>query len=213
MRKLLTGISGWSDAPWLPIIRNLAGFQLTEYEADRFVAPDKPVVGVSWQDAVAFCDRLAERTGRPYRLPSEAEWEYACRAGTTTPFYFGKTLADELANYNASETYADGPEGEYRKELTSVNYFGLANAFGLSDMHGNVLEWCQDHWHDNYEGAPKDGSAWLSSDERENRVLRGGSWDDFPWFCRSAYRLNNPPGNRTYNLGFRVCCSAPRALQ
>ncbi|MGF1522329.1 MAG: formylglycine-generating enzyme family protein [Leptolyngbyaceae cyanobacterium] len=185
----------------------------TKYEADRFVAPDKPVVGVSWQDAVAFCDRLAERTGRPYRLPSEAEWEYACRAGTTTPFYFGKTLSDELANYDASETYAGGPEGEYRNALTPVNYFGLANAFGLSDMHGNVLEWCQDHWHSNYEGAPTDGSAWLSSDESKSHILRGGSWVYFPRYCRSAYRNTNRPGVRYDVIGFRVCCSAPRALQ
>ncbi|MEL6384159.1 MAG: formylglycine-generating enzyme family protein [Cyanobacteria bacterium J06626_18] len=185
----------------------------TDYKADRFVAPDKPVVGVSWQKAVAFCDRLAELTGRPYRLPSEAEWEYACRAGTTTPFYFGKTLTDELANYDASKPYAGGPEGEYRNKPTPVNYFGLANAFGLSDMHGNVLEWCQDHWHSNYEGAPKDGSAWLSSDENESRIFRGGSWGNYPWNCRSASRGTYRPVNRDNFIGFRVCCSAPRALQ
>jgi formylglycine-generating enzyme required for sulfatase activity len=182
----------------------------TQYDAERFVAPDKPVVGVTWHDAVAFCDRLAQRTNRPYRLPSEAEWEYACRAGTTTAFYFGKTITPEVANYNGTSAYADGPTGEYRNELTPANYFGIANAFGLSDMHGNVLEWCQDHWHENYEGVPKDGTAWLSSDESTGRVLRGGSWFDVPRDCRSAYRYRYGPGLDYYDVGFRVCCSAPR---
>ena len=176
----------------------------------RFKGADRPVERVSWDDAVEFRDRLAQHTKRPYRLPSEAEWEYACRAGTKTPFYFGKTLTSEVANYRATSTYADGPEGDYRGETTPVNELGIANAFGLSDMHGNVLEWCQDHWHNNYEGAPTDGSAWLSSEERNLRVLRGGSWSSDPWYCRSAYRGRYEPGLRDVSLGFRVCCSAPR---
>jgi len=183
-----------------------------EEDADRFVAPNKPVINVSWDDAVAFCDRLAELTGRPYRLPTEAEWEYACRAGTTTPFYFGKTITTEVANYNGEYTYAGGPEGEYRNALTTVDHFGIANAFGLSDMHGNVWEWCQDSWHDSYEGAPEDGSARVK-DGSDLRVRRGGSWYNNPTFCRSAFRNDNDADIRIDGVGFRVVCAAPRPLQ
>ncbi|MFN9955366.1 MAG: formylglycine-generating enzyme family protein, partial [bacterium] len=94
-------------------------------------------------------------------LPSEAQWEYACRAGTTTPFAFGETLTDEQANYRASETYGKGPKGAYREQTTPVGMFP-ANGWGVQDMHGNVWEWCLDQWHGNYEGAPEDGSAWLA---------------------------------------------------
>ncbi|QZZ21988.1 formylglycine-generating enzyme family protein [Leptothermofonsia sichuanensis E412] len=171
-----------------------------------------PVEQVSWYEAVEFCARLEKHTNRPYRLPTEAEWEYACRAGTTTPFHFGKTLTDELANYDASVAYADGPIGEYRQETTPVDYFGIANAFGLSEMHGNVFEWCQDHWHNNFNGAPTDGSAWLTRNENATRVIRGGSWIIYPRDCRSAYRDLNDPVNRSDFIGFRVCCSSPRTL-
>jgi formylglycine-generating enzyme required for sulfatase activity len=180
------------------------------YDTDRFVAPNKPVVGVSWDDAAEFCDRLAKQTDRPYRLPSEAEWEYACRAGTTTPFYFGKTLTTEVANYNGDYTYADGPKGEYRKGTTPVDHFGIANAFGLSDMHGNVWEWCQDPWHENYDGAPTDGSAWIEGGDSSYRVIRGGSWYIYPRLCRSAYRNIYDPAYRDFSYGFRVCCASPR---
>jgi formylglycine-generating enzyme required for sulfatase activity len=184
----------------------------TQYDSDRFVALDKPVVGVSWHDAVEFCNRLEKQSGRPYRLPSEAEWEYACRAGTKTPFYFGKTLTTEVANYHGNYTYADGPKGDYRNETTPVDHFGIGNAFGLSDMHGNVWEWCADHWHNNYEGAPTDGSAWVTDDDKANRVWRGGSWYFNPRNCRSAYRIDYAPDFTSYFLGFRVVCSAPRTL-
>jgi formylglycine-generating enzyme required for sulfatase activity len=183
-----------------------------EEDADRFAAPNNPVINVSWEDAISFCDRLAELTGRPYRLPSEAEWEYACRAGTTTPFYFGKTLTTEVANYNGESTYADGPQGEYREALTPVDHFGIANAFGLSDMHGNVREWCQDVWHGSYKGAPVDGSAWMDSEKQEKRrVTRGGSWFSNPSDCRSAYRYYDDADFRFNFIGFRVVCAAPRA--
>jgi formylglycine-generating enzyme required for sulfatase activity len=159
-----------------------------------------------------FCARISVHTGRQYRLPTEAEWEYACRAGTTTPFHFGETISSELANYQGSTIYADGPMGEDATETTPVDHFGIANAFGLSDMHGNVFEWCQDHWHSNYEGAPTDGSAWLADDDEGSRVYRGGSWCFNPWYCRSASRLNFEPGFDSDILGFRVVCSAPRTL-
>jgi formylglycine-generating enzyme required for sulfatase activity len=155
-----------------------------------------PVERVSWYDAVEFCARLGTHTSRPYRLPTEAEWEYACKAGTMTPFYFGKTLNSELANYDASVVYNNGSTGQYRLKTTTVDSFGIANAFGLSDMHGNVWEWCLDYWHDNYEGAPADGSAWLTENENSNRVNRGGSWYSDPGNCHSACRSNSDPGNR-----------------
>jgi len=167
----------------------------------------RPVEQVSWLDAMEFCHRLSQRTGRHYTLASEAQWEYACRAGTTTPFAFGATLSAELANYNATSTYGDGPKGEYRVQTTPVGLFP-ANAWGLHDMHGNVLEWCLDHWHDSYEGAPSDGSAWLtpSASEEEPRLLRGGSWSDLPRYCRSAYRDRLRPDIADGGVGFRVVC-------
>lgn len=184
------------------------------YDKDRFVSPNKPVVGMSWHDSADFCDRLAEITGRPYRLPTEAEWEYACRAGTTTPFHFGKTLTTEVANYDGNYTYANGPKGEFRNGTTSVDCFGIANAFGLSDMHGNVSEWCQDYWHENYENAPTDGTAWIEGGNPSYRVRRGGSWFFEPAFCRSAYRDDfGLPELSDSHIGFRVCCSAPFAFQ
>ena len=168
---------------------------------------DRPVTNVSWYDAVEFCTRLSQKTGRTYRLPSEAEWEYACRAGTTTPFHFGKRITIELANHNRSYN----PK-EVHRPTTPVGSFGVANDFGLYDMHGNVSEWCADHWHDSYEGAPTDGSAWLDDNEnryRLRRLLRGGSWLHLPVYCRSACRVDFFPGNRrTRSFGFRVVCEA-----
>jgi formylglycine-generating enzyme required for sulfatase activity len=176
----------------------------------QFPGHDRPVEQVSWEEAVEFCDRLSAHTERIYRLPTEAEWEYACRSGTTTPFHFGKTITPELTNYNGNYIYNNSPQAEYRGETTPVDHFGIANAWGLSDMHGNVWEWCQDHWHDNYEGAPIDGSAWLSEDENNARIIRGGSWDFTPRYCRSATRYNSFP-RFTFNvIGFRVVCDAPR---
>ncbi|MEM9212920.1 MAG: formylglycine-generating enzyme family protein [Cyanobacteria bacterium P01_F01_bin.150] len=180
----------------------------SEFKGDRL-----PVENVSWDDAVEFCQRLSQNTGLNYRLPTEAEWEYACRAKTTTPFHFGKTITTEYANYRGTDdeygnsgSYGGGPKGGYREETTSVGSFEVTNHFGLADMHGNVWEWCQDHWHDNYKDAPSDGSAWLGNTPQSinMRVIRGGSWLDRPWYCRSAYRGRNPPGLRHLNLGFRV---------
>jgi formylglycine-generating enzyme required for sulfatase activity len=167
---------------------------------------------VTWHDAIEFCARLSKQTGREYRLPSEAEWEYACRAGTTTPFHFGETITTDLANYDGTRTYGSGPNGQYRKQTTEVGSFKVANAFGLYDMHGNVWEWCLDHWHENYNGAPADGSAWVTGGNASRRVLRGGSWNNGPGNCRSAHRSRFEPGNRDSNLGFRVVCSSAWTL-
>jgi len=179
----------------------------------QFSGSTRPVEKVRWDEAVEFCDRLSAHTGRTYRLPSEAEWEYACRAGITTPFHFGETITPELANYDGTKIYNDGSKGEYRASTTSVEHFEIANPFGLCDMHGNVWEWCQDHWHDTYKGAPTDGSAWLSKNEDARRVRRGGSWAFLPVLCRSAYRISFNPRGTSYLIGFRVVCSSPRTLQ
>lgn len=179
-----------------------------------FEGSNRPVERVSWNNAVAFCEKFSQRTGKNYRLPSEAEWEYACRAGTTTPFHFGDTITTDLANYDGYDTYGQEPEGVYREKTTKVGSFGVANNFGLYDMHGNVWEWCQDHWHINYEGAPTNGSAWLNNEEGNNgKLLRDGSWDDSPEHCRSSSRRSSSHYYHntldSYNdyIGFRVVCS------
>jgi formylglycine-generating enzyme required for sulfatase activity len=138
-------------------------------------------------------------------LPSEAQWEYACRAGTTKPFSFGDTLTAELANYNANYTYGEGPKGETRGQTTNVGMFP-ANLWGLQDMHGNVWEWCLDHFHDSYQGAPANGSAWLKGRDESTRLMRGGSWVSVPGLCRSAYRNGSHPDLQHVSVGFRVCC-------
>ncbi|NES19365.1 MAG: SUMF1/EgtB/PvdO family nonheme iron enzyme [Symploca sp. SIO3E6] len=177
-----------------------------------FKGKDLPVEQVSWYDAVEFCARLSQKTGREYRLPSEAEWEYACRAGETRPFHFGETITTELANYNCKYTYGFGPKGKYRKKTTPVGSFKVANGFGLYDMHGNVWEWCTDHLHGNYQGAPTDGNSWLIDNENHSRMLRGGSWGNGPRYCRSAGRYHFGPDNRDYGIGFRVVCFAAWTL-
>ncbi len=165
----------------------------------------RPVEQVSWSESVEFCQKLSQKTGRNYRLPSEAEWEYACRAGTTTPFYFGETITPELVNYNGELPYAQAPQGLNREVTTNVGQFP-PNAFGLYDMHGNVWEWCSDAWHDNYIGAPTDGSSWevWTSLVTFVRVLRGGSWSYYAANCRSAARLSYPIFSAYGHIGFRV---------
>ena len=172
-----------------------------------FKGDNRPVERVGWNDAVAFCEKLSQKTGKKYRLPSEAEWEYACRAGTTTPFYFGESITLDLVNYNGNYTYASAPKGKYRQQTTDVGTFP-PNSFGLYDMHGNLWEWCQDDYKNNYINAPTDGSALTSPSWWSGKLLRGGSWLNNPGNCRSAYR------NDTYDLdygsdtfGFRVVCS------
>jgi len=177
-----------------------------------FKGANRPVEQVSWNDAVEFCRRLSKATGREYRLPSEAEWEYACRAGTTTPFHFGETITTDLANYNGNYNYGSGSKGQYREQTTDTGSFP-ANTFGLHDMHGNVWEWCQDTWHENYNGAPTDGSAWVYENANQNRrILRGGSWDGNPGDCRSASRLDYSPDFNDDYIGFRVVCEFPRTF-
>jgi len=198
---------------------------------------ERPVEQVSWQDAVKFCQRLSKQTRKEYRLPTEAEWEYACRAGTTTAFHFGETVTSNLANYCSNDAYVNEKKGEYRGRTIPVGSFP-PNVFSLYDMHGNVWEWCEDDWHGSYHNAPKDGTAWLEdihsnrisvrqfslrkmsqhlidrllkrkslSKNSNKKVIRGGSWVSFPLGCRSAVRLNFSRNARGGNLGFRVVCA------
>ena len=209
-----------TQAQW----RIVAGFPQEQRELKQepsgFKGDNRPAEKINWFDAVEFCARLSKKTGRHYRLPTEAEWEYACRAGTNSPFHFGETITTDIANYRGTDeegygwkgNYGEGPKGEYRKETTSVDKFVYANAFGLCDMHGNVWEWCEDYWHENYEKAPSDGRAWLTDRDGNYRVLRGGSWFYNPLYCRCARRLRYNPDYSLNNLGFRVVCEAPRTL-
>ena len=205
----------WREvAGWEQIERGLASdpskFKEDYEEIDRWT---RPVDSISWEEAREFCSRLTNRTKRQYRLPTESEWEYACRAGTTTSFHFGETISTELANYrgidnesfNWKGSYGRGSKGIYREQTTPVKYFKIANDFGLSDMHGNLFEWCEDDWRDNYEQAPHDGSAWLS-EHSSNKVIRGGSWALNPALCRSAFRYFFSHNAHYSNIGCRIVC-------
>jgi formylglycine-generating enzyme required for sulfatase activity len=160
-----------------------------------------PVETVSWDDCQEFIKKLRDKNKKLYRLPTEAEWEYACRAGTKTPFHFGETISTDQANYNGDFTYGDGKEGVYRKKTTPVGSFP-ANAWGLHDMHGNVWQWCED-WYADYP--QKDVVDPQGPEKGKGRVLRGGSWDAIPGNCRSAPRHGFEPGRRLSSIGFRLC--------
>jgi formylglycine-generating enzyme required for sulfatase activity len=165
----------------------------------------RPVIDVSWEKAKAYVNWLSARTGKTYRLLSEAEWEYAARAGTTTTFYTGDSLSPRAANYDGSED-GSGPSDVNRKKTMPVGSFP-PNAFGLHDMHGNVIEWVEDCWHDDYTAAaPSDGSAWLEG-HCEGRVMRGGSWEDSQTELRSAARLGEFKDQSSNSDGFRVARS------
>jgi formylglycine-generating enzyme required for sulfatase activity len=166
-----------------------------------------PVESVSWEEATEFCRKLGAREGKPYRLPTEAEWEYACRAGTTTPFHFGSTLNGDNANVDGRYPYGTMTKGRYLERPTDVGSY-RANAFGLHDMHGNVWEWCSD-WYDEdyYSTSAASGPDPTGPSEGSYRVYRGGSWDDYAAGCRSAYRYGYAPTRRWDDLGFRLALS------
>lgn len=181
----------WRLVANLPKVARELSRKPSYIEGDRL-----PVDQVSWEDANEFCNRLTQSTGRRYRLPTEAEWEYACRAGTTSLFHFGDKLVPDLANYRISSVDAmAGP--------APVGSKGVANRFGLFDMHGNVQEWCADTWHPNYKGAPSDGRAWEGGDAN-SRVLRGGAWTSEALACGSPVRVKGSVTLRARSIGFRV---------
>jgi formylglycine-generating enzyme required for sulfatase activity len=214
--QFLMGRYPVTQAQW----RVVAGYKKSERDLDpnpsRFEGDNHPVEKVSWEEAQEFCQRLSVHSGKDYRLPSEAQWEYACRAGTTTPFHFGEMLTPELANYQTASSYNGSPTTEYRGETTDVGSFP-ANEWGLHDMHGNVWEWCEDDWHGSYANKPEalkqaGNTSWTSAETESRKVLRGGSWLYYPRYCRSADRFNGSRDFRSVNFGFRVCCVPPRIL-
>lgn len=185
----------WAEvAHWPKVERDL------EPDPAYFHGPELPVDSVSWLDAMEFCARLCASTARSYRLPSEAEWEYACRAGSTTPFHYGETVTSQLANYVGTYTYAAERRGDYRQATTPVGSF-CPNAFGLYDMHGNVWEWSADHW------LGRSPAASAADPAHDWRALRGGSWSDAPGNVRAATRTGNAVDARNRLFGVRVCCA------
>lgn len=190
-----------TNAQWYAVM----GTKPSDLSDVKFQGENQPVINVSWDDATEFCKKLSQKINKKVRLPSEAEWEYACRAGTTTDFHFGETITPELVNYDGNYPYGDALKGEYRQKTVNVNFAKFSpNAWGLYQMHGNVWEWCEDVWHENYNGAPNDGSAWLTGGEQNRRALRGGSWNFIANDCRSANRLRVLADDRVGIIGFRV---------
>lgn len=188
----------------------------------------RPVESVSWEDTQEFCNRLSKKTQREYRLPTEAQWEYACRGINpllvssnltqkqwnekyNQPFHFGETISTDLANYNGNYTYGKNAGGKDRNQTTPVGYFKVANNFGLYDLHGLVWEWCEDDYHSSYRGAPTDGSAWISGGNSV-KVLRGGSCFLSPRYCRCACRAWDTMSDRGSGFGFRVVLVASGAM-
>jgi formylglycine-generating enzyme required for sulfatase activity len=185
------GIHPVTQAQWQAVTGN---------NPSSFKGDTLPVEFVSWDDCQEFVKKLGQKTGRRFRLPTEAEWEYACRAGTTTPFHFGETISTDQANYDGNYTYGNGKKGVWRRATTPVGSFP-ANAWGLYDMHGNVWEWCLD-WYGPYpQGVRKDPQ---SINNGTARVRRGGSWYFGPRNCRSAFRGRCVAGGRNRDYGCRV---------
>ncbi len=201
-----------TKAQWREIACLKEVHQKLKLSTSKLGGKKHPVTNVSWYDAIEFCARLSQKTGHEYRLPSEAEWEYACRAGTTTPFHFGETITSHLANYDGRSRgrnlYASESQGIYLDKTTPVGYFKIANNFGLCDLHGNVWEWCLDSWHENYDNAPTNGDKWLDINENQTRVMRGGSYLTHGFQCRSSSRFYNK-ANETFtkHVGFRIICT------
>jgi formylglycine-generating enzyme required for sulfatase activity len=177
------------------------GFDLAN--PSRFRSQKKlPVETVSWDDCQGFIKKLREKDKQRYRLPTEAEWEYACRAGTSTPFYFGETISTDQANYSGGTAVGNGKQGVNRKKTTPVGSFP-PNAWGLYDMHGNVAQWCQDRFSSYTQQRAVDPQG---GEKGGSRILRGGSWEDAPARCRAACRAWDSPNNRGRGtFGFRLC--------
>lgn len=187
--KYLITQKQWEFVANLPKIKRELKLEPSYFRGDNL-----PVERVSWYDAQEFCERLSHKTGRIYRLPSEAQWEYACRARNSTPFHFGKTITTDLANYCGQN-----------EQTTEVGSFP-PNNFGLYDMHSNLWEWCADCEHEDYLDAPNDGSVWIDDGSEEYRILRGGSWDCSANLCRSAFRFSENSTVTDKEFGFRVIC-------
>jgi formylglycine-generating enzyme required for sulfatase activity len=177
-------------------------------EPSFFPGKNRPVEQVRWDEAVEFCARLSARTGRAYRLPSEGEWEFACRAGTLTPFHFGETISTEVSNFDATFPWGNANRGNRRQQTYDAGNTDAANGFGLLDMHGNVQEWCMDPWHPNYEGSPSGASVWEIDGDSTYRVVRGGSYLSAAAFCRCSSRTKKEFDRQFSDTGFRVAIFA-----
>lgn len=199
MKSFMMGKFLITQGQWKAVMRKLPPC--------RFKGDNLPVERVSWNEAQKFCQRLSIITGRSYQLPSETQWEYACRAGTSTPFSFGETLTVDVANFNGEHTFRDEPRGFYFHSTNEGGKFP-PNAFGLYDMHGNLWEWCADSWLDDYSSSPRDSSFYQHKASRY-RVTRGGSWHEPPGLCRSAARLRVLPSDADEVMGFRIICDIP----
>ena len=192
----------WRAVAALPkVIRDL------NPEPSNFKGDDLPVESISWDEASEFCARLSKKSGRAYHLPSESEWEYAARAGSLKAFTFGETVTTDVVNLDGTAQYGLAAVGVFRQQTVPVGSLGVANAFGLYDVHGNVWEWCAGEYYANYEGAPTDGSPRQTDAEVKHRVLRGGGWNSLGVDCRSASRLSYAQGGKRPNIGFRVAMS------
>jgi formylglycine-generating enzyme required for sulfatase activity len=190
-----------TQAQWQTVMGELPGIP------DNFRGENLPVVNITWDQANEFCERLAQATGRNYRLPSEAQWEYGARAGKETPFGLGENINSTLVNYFGGAPFGNGKRGAFRDKILPVGQLGAPNPFGLFDMHGNVWEWCADNWNDSYDGAPTDGNSWNETDPDNEpyRVVRGGAYDSIGIDCRSAHRRKQPGVEYSaMNIGFRV---------
>ncbi len=187
-----------TQAQWIAVMNVLPKID------EKFRGDDLPVVNVWLEKALEFCAKLSKLTNRNFRLPTEAEWEYACRARTTTLFSFGETISTDSANFDGEKPFGKTPKGLFRNCLTSIGTFP-PNGFGVCDMHGNVWEWCADVWHENYIGAPNDGSAWLKNGDQGYCVQRGGAWNVSADRCRSAFRVGDIAHNSEHIVGLRVC--------
>lgn len=197
IKPFLTGKFLITQAQWKAVMGKLPPC--------RFKGENLPVERVSWEESQRFCQRLSQKTGRGYRLPSETEWEYACRAGTSTPFSFGETITIDVVNFNGEHSFRAEPRGRYIHVTTEGGTFP-PNAFGLYDMHGNLWEWCADNWLDDYSSSPRDSISYQNKDS-QYRVVRGGSWHEPPALCRSAARLRVRQSDAEETIGFRVACN------
>jgi formylglycine-generating enzyme required for sulfatase activity len=208
LQEFLIGKYAVTNAQWQAVMKTQGSANCDK----KFQGDLQPVVGVSWHEAREFCNKIQQLTGITARLPTEAEWEYACRAGTTTPFAFGKTISTDQVNYSGQDTWGGEVKGEYRGVTVNVNSF-QPNAWGIYQMHGNVWEWCLDEWHNSYADKPENlkkqgNQAWgdLNINDNDNRyyLLRGGSWYFFAGLCRAAQRRHRDAHSQDSNYGFRV---------
>jgi formylglycine-generating enzyme required for sulfatase activity len=204
LKEFWIGKYAVTNAQWEAVM----GTKPWESSNVKFHGQNQPVINVSWNDCIKFSQTLSQKTLKYFNLPSESQWEYACLAGDgNTDFHFGDVITPDLVNYDGSRPYGDAPKGEYRERTVDVQNF-TPNAYGLYQMHGNVCEWCEDVWHENYYGAPNDGTAWLNGGEKDRHIMRGGSWFTNALNCISKVRYAGSSNGSYDHVGFRVVVSS-----